>query len=213
MESDSKAAAIYDEIIRAVGDVCYWWVAIEDVIFGLSLHLACYVDDAFERPIPWQVFRIALTNTDIRSKIATTKALAHAVDSKGSPDFFERVESLLNFVDSTLRSERNRYVHDTWSVDNSDYTVSRAKPGAIVRRAPGSGSRKLTFDVARHFGSPDEIKRFVEALRLAYDDLAVLDGHIAWLTGQKEQPSAHRQPLPPVWTSFAHRDWLEKGRP
>jgi hypothetical protein len=209
-ENGVTETQLYESIALAVGETCFWWASIEDVIMGISLHLSWWVDDAFERDGPWDTLHIALANMDLRAKIATAKALAHKINEPKSPDFYERSEALLNFVDSTLRTERNRYVHDTWRVDGP--RVVRSKIGPIVKRTQ-SRQRQLFMETGTYFAGPEEIQRFVDVLRQAYWDLAELDHHIAWLVGQKVQPSEHRQPLPLDWPSLAHREWLTTNRP
>lgn len=195
----------YDQVTQAIGEVCLWWTALEDVTLGLCLNLAVYIDLSYERKTAWNTLNIVLLGMDIRGKIATAKALAHHVDNPHSADFYDRLEALLNFLDNTLRGERNRYVHDTWHFDEN--AIVRAKHAPVVRRTQ-SRSRELFLHSDREFKDVEEVRRFIQVLELAYDDLATLEAHIAWLIGQKEKPSESRQPLPAEWRSFAHREWL-----
>ncbi|MER8426509.1 hypothetical protein [Mesorhizobium sp. M1403] len=209
MVDTSEAAEPYDQIASAIGEVCLWWTALEDVILGLSLHLSVFRDASFERDTAWDTLNTVLLGMDFRAKITTAKALAHHVDVEESADFYERLEELLNHIDNTLRTERNRYVHDTWHIDGQ--SAIRSKIGAVVRKTQ-SHQRELFLQSDRVFADIAEVRSFVSTLELAYDDLATLDNHISWLISHKEQPSRFRQPLPQQWRSLPHREKPESKK-
>ena len=196
----------YDRIALAIGETCILWGLLEVLVHDIVLHLAVYLDDSFDHDRTWHVLHIALTNMELREKIATAKALAHGVTTPDSPDLYDRTETLLNHMDNVLRSERNRYVHDYWQHDGEE--IVRLKQGTRVIR-PQSRQTALYLWTARRYEGVEAIRGLVTNLEFTQLDLIDLDGHIAWLVGQKEQPGSHRQPLPPEWRSLAHRDWRE----
>lgn len=197
---------IYDEIARAVGDVCLHWVTIEDVINDLISHLAVYIHSDFENPATGDILHITLSQMDVRQKIATSKVLAHHINTPDSPNFYDQTASLLNYLDNTVRPERNRYVHDYWSVEGEE--IIRAKFGAKVHR-PQSRQRILSMWSERRYKNLDAAQAFIENLGLAYEDLVELDNHIAWLMSRRDSLSTHQQPLPPEWRSLTHHDWRD----
>lgn len=201
---------LYKDLSTAIGDVCIWWSIIDNTILGLSLHMALLISPAFVQRPAWDALHVSLVNTDIRVKISTAKALAYKIDTPLSPNLHERTEALLNFVDNSLRNERNRYVHDAWTIDDAN-EIWRRKPGAVVRKTQAN-KRELFMFSARRFKDTEELGRFIEALESTYDDLVTLDNHLAWLLENVRRPKGSQQPLPQEWTSFAHRDWLQRDK-
>jgi hypothetical protein len=197
----SDQHGVYDQIALAIGDACIWWVTIEHVVHDIILHLAVYLDPAFKATTAARdILHTTLASMDSREKVATAKALAHSVNTSDSPDFYERTEELLNYVDNVLRPERNRYIHDLWEIDGK--AIIRLKIGARVIR-PRPRKRELQLWTQRTYQSIESIREFVTTLELAYRDLVELDNHIAWLCGQRERRASHLQPLPREWRSLA----------
>ncbi|MDO8378597.1 hypothetical protein [Phenylobacterium sp.] len=196
-------------VVNAIGSLALHWAYINGIIHDLSLHIAAALNPAFENPDeapprPWDIMNTALSNMDERAKIATVKALAHHVDETRSPQFYERTAKLLDYVDNTLRPERNRWMHDHWEFGD---VISRVKLGAQVRR-PQSRQRELQLWSERQYESVEEVEAFITNLEHASDDLVALDNHIAWIAGLRDGPSTFEQPLPVEWASIAHKDWV-----
>ncbi|MEQ9247644.1 MAG: hypothetical protein RLO21_16835, partial [Nitratireductor sp.] len=155
------------------------------------------------------ILHLTLASLDIRGKIVTAKALAHQIDEIDSPGFYDRVEELLNYVDNELRPERNRYVHDNWSIAGSAAMRMRLAP-KITR--PQARQRDLTMWSGRRYPSITAALAFVKNLQLADGDLVQLDNHIAWMVSQRDLQPGSPQPLLPEWQSLAHRDWREPSK-
>jgi hypothetical protein len=206
----SQSDSLYDKIAKAIGNTCIWWATIEGLVHDLILHLAVCLEPTFDKKSVMDILHIALSNEDLRLKVATVKVLAHKIESVNSPQFYERVEQILNYLDNDLRLERNRFVHDGWTDEAPE--IIRFSLGAKVRRTQSRKSEVVIYTEKR-FSNISEIEDFVTKLEIIYDDLVTLDGHIAWLTGQKEQPPTHFQPLPQVWRSFVHRDLHDASKP
>jgi hypothetical protein len=193
----------FDQIARAIGNVCIWWTAIESTTHDIILHMASCLDPTFDRHIARDVLHITISNEDIRQKFATAKLLAHMIEYESSPKFYEKVEKLLNYLDNVARPERNRYVHDDWSHDGNE--IIRSRLGAKIERVQ-SRQRSIALWTERRFPSIEAIESFVTNLEDAHLDLAELDNHIAWLTEQNGQPPKHPQPLPLEWKSLTHHE-------
>ena len=177
--SDQKH--VYDQIALAIGDACIWWATLEHIVHDVILHLAAYLEPAFEAKAVRRILHITLSNMDSREKIATAKALANDVDTSYLPDFYERSEVLLNDVDKVLRPERNRYVHYFWEIDGK--AIVRLKLGTRVVR-PCSRKRELQLGTQQTYENVEDIRKFVTILELTYRDFVDLDNHIAWLMGE-----------------------------
>jgi hypothetical protein len=136
----------YAEIARVIGEVCLSWSDIEEVVRDISLHLAAYLDRAFDEESKISLLLIPITQMDIRGKIATAKALAHLPNNPKTPDFYDRAATLLNHVDNELRNERNRYVHDAWRAEGA--ALTRIHSGPKVSR-PTAHMRILSLETER----------------------------------------------------------------
>jgi hypothetical protein len=166
----------YERLSKAIGDVCIYWSHIEDHVHGLILHLAMYQDDAFEKKPVYQILHGVVCQLDLRQKISAAKVLAHNVTQP--TDFYERAESLLNYVDNELRPERNRYVHDLWEYQDGRIVRNSMNPRVIK---PQSRMREVRLISEKEFASVDEITAFAEKLFDARDRLSLLDGELAGL--------------------------------
>ena len=197
------------ELAEAIGDVCIQWAAIEDVVSGLVLHTWAYLEHAFETSASWDLLALVLDTADIRQKVSITKLLAHHVKNPNSPDFFERVEKIMNYLDNEVRPERNRYIHDTWYL--SAGTVIRRDNSPKIQRVQ-SRQTVLNKWTDRVYADIGQIREFMKNLEFLYDDLALLEGHLAWLSVVRERPPEFPQPLPQVWQSLVHRDWREPSK-
>jgi hypothetical protein len=199
----------YNEIIKSVGEVCYWWSHIEFLVHDITIHFAMAVNKAFERRGPRNVLNLAITGSDFRHKIATCKAFAHLVIDDGSPSLYDPTERLLSYIDNEARTERNRYVHDLWAFDET--TASRIKFGPRVTR-PQARKRELLTKTVRDYESAHSIRNFALNLQHIYDDLRALDDHLAGLMLYREQRTEPPSPLPQEWRSLTHRDWREPNK-
>ncbi len=93
-----------EEHLAAIGRVCVSWSVMDSTLSYLVSTLAG-VDDVLDSS--------ALTGPmKMGEKIEIARALGH---QKLSPENFHGLDQLLNAIDGTLRTERNRIVHDDWS--------------------------------------------------------------------------------------------------
>lgn len=141
-------------IANAIGSIIIDWGHMESMVKALIYDLALWHSGAFEDEEEFQVLFTALSNTDLRSAIATAKGLAHGVGE----NFYVRTEKVLNRIDNELRSERNRYVHDVWQPTRSGF--KRIRAGVSVRRAPASGERQIALQTVREFNGVEELRDF-----------------------------------------------------
>lgn len=193
----------WKKVAETIGEVCIWWADLEVLVQDVAFHLSILVTDA-ETESNFNTLNLILSTADIRQTIAIVKLLAHHVNSPRSPNFYDKVETLMNYLDNEARSERNRFVHDSWVKDREG--VIRANLGPKVRR-PQSHQRVIEWQVARPYKDLAAMQEFVKNLELACDDLAALDWHASDLSFAKGQPEEYVQPLPQEWQSLAHRDW------
>lgn len=191
-----------------------WWASIDSVIHDLILHLATHLHVAFyEEEEVYQILHVTVSAMDERSKIIVAKALAHRVDEKNSPTFYDRTEQLLSYIDNEIRPERNRYIHDEWTTigEGGDRGAMRVKRGPQVYREPPRNERAFGIWKVKDYPSLGAVDEFAKNLEFTYQDLVSLDGHLCWLGGTPAQLKEYSQPLPAVWQSLAHRDWRGEG--
>ena len=218
-----EAPSPYDRIITALGELCLMWSGIDNVIHDISLHLSVLLNPAFEpygpeEPRPWHLLHLALGNMDERGRVATAKAYAHyasewlavALSPAEANRYYTQAEALLNYVDNVLRPERNRFVHDYWSIPGGT-SVVRTKRGSQVRR-PQSHQRVVEAETKRVYASLEQVEAFILNLNYAYGDLVELDNCASWMLALKEQPGRQPLQLPAEWQSLAHRGWRGEGK-
>jgi hypothetical protein len=179
----SQPEKIYDQIARAIGNVCILWATIEEHIHDLILHASVCIDPAFEADAVWDTLHTVVTNMELREKIATAKALIHKVDATGS--LYDEAETLLNYIDNDLRLERNRYVHDYW--DHEEGVITRVARGAKVKRLPPTGKRELRLSTDRQYEAIEGVNKLVNDLMTTYAQLASIDNQLARLAEQRER--------------------------
>ncbi len=131
-----------------------------------------------------------------------------------SPELYDRADKLLNYVDSTLRPERNRFIHDVWALpdiygEHRGYTRLQLGPRVF---SPQSRQRAYGTYAERHFATLEEVEKFTEVVALAQMDLNELDAYSAGIVNSAplEEPPP---PLPPEWKSLARRDWQGQSKP
>jgi len=162
-----------EQVAAAIGRSCYWWSSIEIELQELCSNLARFIDRSFEREEVWEVIAISLSHMDIRQRIAVAKALAaNGVD----PDLYDSLERLLNRIDNELRAERNRYIHDQWTV--LDETIIRRRQGAKVIR-PQSRTLEVRHSYDRAYASIDEVNDFAERLATALSEVLALNQELS----------------------------------
>jgi hypothetical protein len=116
----------------------------------------------------------------------------------------------MNYLDNDVRPERNRYIHDSWMGDGK--SARRTNRSPKIERTQ-SRTSVLQLWTEREYPDVEQVGHFVRNLELLWDDLCLLDGHIAWLTDELKRPSGFQQPLPQEWRSLAHRDWRAPSKP
>jgi hypothetical protein len=196
---------IYDEIALIVGDVCLRWASIESVIHDICLHLADEIDGSdFSHRKAWDLLHVALSQMDIRQKIAVAKVYAHQIKNPYPGDFYDRTESLLNYIDNAVRLERNRYIHDEWETEGSE--IVRAKLGATVQR-PQSHQRIIAIWSERRYQNLEAMREFVKNLEFVYADLVDLDAQTANFDWPPERRAKQPPLIPQEWRSLAHHGW------
>lgn len=179
----SEPEKIYDKIAYAIGSVCLVWASIEEHLHDLILHAAVCTDPAFDGDSAWDTLHIAVTNMELREKIATAKALIHKIDQTG--ELYDEAETLLNHIDNGLRMERNRYVHDSWS--HEEGVIRRIAYGAKVKRQPSTGKRELRLTTDQQYATVEGVDKLVHDLMKAYAQLAAIDDQLARIAGQRER--------------------------
>ena len=182
---------IITRIEAAIGQTCYWWSTLEHLVHDICLHLASCLSVDFEKSVTHAPLHIALTNMDIRARIATAKAFASQAPTANAT-FYNRVEKLLNCLDNDLRSERNRYVHDLWMVGDDNRTVERFWQKTVVSR-PQARKLELQIGTTKPFESVEEVEAFVGRLEQMYHDLVAIDNEAATMFGELKRLEELRQ--------------------
>ena len=182
-------------IEAAIGQTCYWWSRIEHLVHDLCLHLACCLSTDFERSVNRIPLHIALTNMDLRQRIATAKAFASQAPT-ANPTFYDRFEGLLNRVDNEFRNERNRYVHDLWEIGEDQASIERFHQRTIVSR-PQSRQRELSIGTTKAYASIVEVEAFVATLEQSFRDLCEFDSETATMASELERLEALQKSIPP----------------
>ncbi len=173
---------IQTRIDLAIGETCYWWSALEHLVHDICLHLAACLSVDFERSQTSIPLHIALSNMEMRQRIATAKAFASQAPT-ASKTFYQRLEAELNRIDNEHRTERNRYVHDLWLVGEDRKSVERLQSRTIVNR-PQSRKLELQIGTTKSFASIEQVEAFVDALQKSYQTLADLDGETAAMASE-----------------------------
>ena len=160
-------------IEAAIGRTCYWWSALEHLVHDICLHLASCLSVDFEKSINRTPLHIALSNMDIRDRIATAKAFASQAPT-ANKTFYNRFEKLLNRLDNELRIERNRYVHDLWMIGDDDQTIERFQQRTIVTR-PQSHKPEMHIGTKKPFASVEEVEAFTHEIEAVWRELVEID--------------------------------------
>lgn len=179
---------IIQRIEAAIGQVCCRWSIIEHLVHDLCLHLASCLSVDFARSETRVPLHIALTNMDMRQRIAAAKAFASQAPTANA-NFYDRLEAALNRVDNELRLERNRYVHDLWSIGDDQKTIERFQQRTIVTR-PQSRQRELSIGTTKPYASVEEVEAFVVKLEEAFYELCRFDDETATMASELERLEA-----------------------
>lgn len=179
---------IQKRIELAVGQSCLWWSTLEHIVHDLCLHLASCLSLDFEETVNRVTLHMALSNMDLRERIATAKAYASQAPTANA-SFYNRTEKLLNRLDNELRPERNRFVHDLWMIDGE--TVEQFKAGTVVSR-PQSHKLELSIGTAKPL-KVEEVEAFAKALEQMFHDLVAIDGETASMCAELERLVALRR--------------------
>ncbi|WP_375421816.1 hypothetical protein [uncultured Sphingomonas sp.] len=161
-----------DQVATEVGRSCYWWGNIEFRLQILCVKLARFNDESLRQVPAWNVLSTVLSHMDARQRIAVAKALAaQSID----PDMYAPIERLLNTVDNELRSERNRFVHDQWELEEE--VIVRRRHGAHVVRPQ---SRQLTVEQTkdRRYVDLAEVGAFAGRVADALAELIALEAEL-----------------------------------
>lgn len=186
-----KRTLDYEYLAERIGAVTISWSNLEAQLKNLLYDLVIYKSAAIEGDDDsFQVLVVLLGNMEMRQALANVKALAHMVNDP--PDFYDRAEQLLNWIDHELRGERNRYTHDLWRIWGP--IIHRIKSGAIVRRKSGSGDRALYPHASKKYLGTMEIRKFGNDIDDAIKQVQQLGDEIRAklneIRPQKELPAA-----------------------
>ena len=145
-----------DDLYRAIGRVVYEWALLEDLVDALVFDLTAicsrrfYEDDDIQAP-----YILMSSNLDLRANISTAKALALHIE-EDVPDLFSRLEPVLNRIENEIRNERNRFVHDRWTLWGDK--IVRAKAGTKISREPATGHPKLDIGSVKEFAQMSDVE-------------------------------------------------------
>lgn len=164
-----------DQVATEIGRSSYWWSNIEHTLQGICVNLARFADEDLESEAVWGVLSTVLSHMDVRQRIAVAKVLAaQGVD----PDLYGQIERLLNTIDNDLRSERNRFVHDHWQMN--DEAILRRRYGARVTR-PQSRTLTIAQSTDRSYEDVAEVAQFTGRVASVYGQLVSLDRELVEL--------------------------------
>lgn len=171
-----------EQLAEAIGEVCLEWQYLESIVADMALHLAAYHDLAYDTESVRHPLLVALLNMKVRERILTVKALSHDVQPR---DYFDRLSRLLSVIDGDLSIERNRFVHDQWSIE--PHGITRFKEGPKVVR-PQAKMREVVLGTETVFADFAEVRAFAVKLRDAREKLIELENEIAGLIERKARP-------------------------
>lgn len=180
----------HDRIALTIGRVCYWWSAIEILTRDMCHHLSAVINRAFLDPAVSSPIYILADNMDMRERVIALKTLACTALPLAD---FNRFESLLNRIDNEIRSERNRFVHDIWNVEENG--IYRIKMGTRVQREQAFKVQpKLLSE--KTYGSITEVEAFAETVEAAWRQLVNFDSLLANLVPADNTPARAARNLP-----------------
>lgn len=119
-----------------IGRLCTLWS-------GLELDVACFLISVSHLEDPTDK-NVLVGMLDMRAKISALIAIAHK--RKPSEEWFKNLSIVLNKIDSQLRDERNRIIHDYWlSIPSEDgrEIMNRVRIRPKVKNEPKSGISRL----------------------------------------------------------------------
>lgn len=165
-----------DRLAFLIGLISYQTTMLEHLVHDLSLAAAWVADPNISGDRKARtVLHVALINQKkIGDKIASAKAITHL--AIGDCALFTRADLLLTRV-GKLAEERNRYLHDAWSVDlgmpgrtNMKTRISKPKGGPVA------------LDIMPHVPIPwNMIEGFVAEQRSTWEALVEVENELAGL--------------------------------
>jgi hypothetical protein len=165
-------------IESAIGQTCFWWSRIEHLVHDLCLHLASCLSIDFDRSVTRVPLHMALTNMDLRQRIATAKALASQAPTANAT-FYDRLERVLNL----------------WAMGEDEKTIERFQQRTIVTR-PQSRQRELLIGTTQAYASIEDVEAFVVLLEQAFRGLCEFDGETASMASELARLEALPKPTP-----------------
>jgi hypothetical protein len=125
-----------NKLALIIGHICIQWSRMEDALDFAIAQFANLDEGTITHAIT--------SNLDIRNKIQSVKALAFA--RKPNPEWFRQLTEQLDYIDNTLRPERNKYVHSFWRFPRGKLTrVSRR-----IRFKKAQAFKELTLATEEH---------------------------------------------------------------
>jgi hypothetical protein len=152
----------FNKVALLIGHISMNWSRVEDIVD----HLIGRMLGLEERS---NIGNAVTSNMDIRNKIQTVKALFF--ETKTSEAWFEKIASLLDEIDNTLRPERNRYVHGHWFIP--DGKLTRVSRRIKFKKAQAFQALSLTTEERSRINLRDA-QRFCTKLERAWLDLFIM---------------------------------------
>jgi hypothetical protein len=124
-EQDKKLKeiqAMYEKHALALGLACMSWSLLESVIDDFLADIIPLENDPRQ-----DVAGVFHANIDFREKIKILVSVAFI--RKYNDQWFRELQEWIDEIDNDLRTERNRYVHDSWTLepDNEYMSLSRTQ--------------------------------------------------------------------------------------
>lgn len=178
----TKPQSLYEELAQVIGEVVMEWTYIESLVADMAINLASYRDRAYEEDPVRNPFTMAILCMKLPERIALTKALAHAVADP--TDYYPRLERALNVLDNELRTERNRFIHDSWHFHGSE--IVRLTEGPKMVR-PQAQRREISMGVKKRYANTEAVRTFHDQLVATRISLVDLDNEIAGLMNEQDK--------------------------
>jgi hypothetical protein len=163
----------FAEYASAIGFVCMQWSFLEVMIDQLLLTLL-----PIERG---KIGEVVTSNVDIRGKIR----IATAVGFEKRPDdkWFSDLQEALDSADNELRSKRNRYAHDLWTLDRTSAAVKKLRFHAVLKKRHSHKPLELTT-LHETEVKPQEIWDTADRITEAAATIALLEQQYRILLGR-----------------------------
>lgn len=191
----------FDEIALAIGRFNQRWVNLEHALRSLLYSTASLISksDQDER-IHDGVFEGLTADFDFRRLVSTSKILIHGVADDRYPELFEQTSVLFNHLDSRLRVERNRWIHDHWFPFKSSFYSVRYK--ATFQKSPHQRA-DLKYMDARYFETADELDDVIHWVELGQKDIMLIEHAINLIHSDMIAPEVTPFPDLSDWKSIS----------